>query len=133
MPHSRLTSSTWVVNYTLSNPYHIAHSNLLGAIAESVYLIGAERNPNVVKMTAYAPSFQNPNWLNGNPDLVASTADHGQTVLSLSYYSQQMFAQHRGTETLPVATVERSFNPLWVATIDDAKNEMYFTVVNSGK
>jgi len=50
-----------VVNYTLSNPYHIAHPNLLGAIAESIYLIGAERNPNVVKMTAYAPSFQNLN------------------------------------------------------------------------
>jgi alpha-L-arabinofuranosidase len=47
-----------VVNYTLSNPYHIAHPNLLGAIAESVYIIGTERNPNVVKTTAYAPSFR---------------------------------------------------------------------------
>jgi alpha-L-arabinofuranosidase len=51
----------------------------------------------------------------------------------VSYYSQQMFAHYRGTETLPVATVGGSFNPLWwVATIDDDKNEMYFKVVNSG-
>lgn len=122
-----------VVNYTLSNPYHIAHPNLLGAIAESVYLIGAERNPNVVRMTSYAPSFQNLNWLNWDPDLVAFTADYDETVLSVSYYSQQMFAHYRGTETLPVTTVGGSFNPLWwVATIDDDKNEMYFKVVNSG-
>jgi hypothetical protein len=54
-------------------------------------------------------------------------------VLSVSYYSQQMFAHHRGTETLPVTAVQGSFNPLWwVATIDDVKNEMYFKVVNSG-
>jgi hypothetical protein len=44
-----------------------------------------------------------------------------------------MFAHHQGTETRPVATVGRSFNPLWwVATIDDTKNEMYLKVVNSG-
>lgn len=34
-----------VVNYRLSNRYHIAHPNLLGAIAELAYLIGAERIP----------------------------------------------------------------------------------------
>jgi alpha-N-arabinofuranosidase len=122
-----------VVNFTLSNPYHIAHPNLIGAIAKSVYLIGAERNPNVVKMTAYPLSFQNLNWLNWDPDLAAFTANYDETVLSVSYYSQQMFAHHRGTETLPVTAVQGSFNPLWwVATIDDIENEMYFKVVNFG-
>lgn len=42
---------------------HIDYPRLLSAIAESVYLIGAERNPNVVRMSAYAPSFQNFNWV----------------------------------------------------------------------
>jgi alpha-N-arabinofuranosidase len=93
-----------------------------GAIAESVYLIGTDRNPNVPKITAYAPSFQNLNWLNWDPNLIAFTANYDQTVLSVSYYSQQMFAHHRGTETLPAATVGGSFNPLWwVATIGGAK------------
>lgn len=32
---------------------------LISALAESVYLLGAERNPNTVKMSSYAPSFQN--------------------------------------------------------------------------
>jgi alpha-N-arabinofuranosidase len=84
-------------------------------------------------MTAYAPSFQNLNWLNWDPDLVAFTANYDETVLSVSYYSQQMFAHHRGTETVPVTTVQGSFNPLrWVATIDDTTNEMCLKVVNSG-
>lgn len=122
-----------VVNYTLSNPYHIAHPDLLGAISEAVYLIGAERNPNTVKLTSYAPSFQNLNWLNWDPDLVAFTANYDETVLSVSYYNQQLLAHFRGSETLLVTTVQGDFNPLWwVATVDDGKNEMYFKVVNTG-
>ena len=122
-----------VVNYTLTNPYHIAHPDLLAALAEAVYLLGAERNPNVVKLTSYAPSFQNLNWINWDPDLVAFTANYNETVFSVSYYNQQLLAHYRGTETLPVTTVGGDFNPLWwVATIDTGENEMYFKVVNTG-
>jgi len=122
-----------VVNFTLTNPYHIAHPDLLGAISEAVYLIGAERNPDIVRLTSYAPSFQNLNWINWDPDLVAYTANYDETVLSVSYYNQKLLAHYRGTETLPVTTVGGDFNPLWwVATIDDGKNEMYFKVVNTG-
>ena len=42
---------------------HVDYPRLLSAIAETVYLIGAERNPSVVRMSAYAPSFQNFNWV----------------------------------------------------------------------
>lgn len=122
-----------VINFTLSYPYHIQHPNLVGAIGEAVYLVGAERNPAVVKMTSYAPSFQNLNWLNWDPDLVAFTADPDQTVFSVSYYAQQMFARHRGTETVPVTTVAGTFDPLWwVATVDDSMPALFFKVVNSG-
>ena len=122
-----------VINFTLTNPYHVTQPDLLAAISESVYLIGAERNPNVVRMTSYAPSFQNLNWLNWDPDLVAFTANQDETVLSVSYYMQKMFAHSRGTETLPVSTTAGDFNPLWwVATIDTNQDEMYFKVTNTG-
>ena len=42
---------------------HIDYPRLLSALAESIYLIGAERNPNVVRMSSYAPSFQKFNWV----------------------------------------------------------------------
>lgn len=122
-----------VINFTLTNPAHIVHPNLIGALGEAVYLIGAERNPNTVKLSSYAPSLQNLNWINWNPDLVAFTANQDETVLSVSYYGQQVLASHRGTETLPVTTVEGGLNPLWwVSTIDDATNHVYFKVVNTG-
>lgn len=61
------------------------------------------------------------------------TANHDETVLSVSYYLQQTFARHRGTETLPVTTRAGAFNPLfWVASIDESINAIYFKVVNTG-
>ena len=51
------------VNYSDPIDEHIAYPQLLSAIAESIYLIGAERNPNLVKLSSYAPSFQNFNWV----------------------------------------------------------------------
>jgi alpha-N-arabinofuranosidase len=95
--------------------------------------MGAERNPNVVKLTSYAPSFQNFNWYNWTPNLVAFTANYDETVASVSYYSQKLLASFRGTHTLPVTATEGEINPLWwVATIEDAKNVAYVKVINSG-
>ena len=122
-----------VINYTMPEDLHVFYPNLLAAVGEGVYLLGAERNPEVVKMSAYAPSFVNLNHINWTPDLVAYTANHDETVLSASYRLQQLFAHYRGTETLPVTTTSGDFNPLWwVATIDESSNAMYFKVVNSG-
>ncbi|KIN00117.1 glycoside hydrolase family 51 protein [Oidiodendron maius Zn] len=44
-----------------SNPpdIHIFYPRLFSAIAEGVYLLGAKRNPNMVKLTSYATSLQN--------------------------------------------------------------------------
>ena len=57
-----------VVNYSNPADEHITYPRLISAIAESVYLLGAERNPNTVKMTCYAPSFENYNGDNWTPD-----------------------------------------------------------------
>ncbi|KAK6373358.1 hypothetical protein LTS17_008378 [Exophiala oligosperma] len=122
-----------VVNYSMPLGEHIFYPTLMAAIGEGVYLLGAERNPNVVKMSAYAPSLVNLNWQNWTPDLVAFTADHDQTVLSASYYLQQLFASYRGTQTLPVTTNQGDYNPLWwVATATEGDGQVYFKVINSG-
>lgn len=111
---------------------HVFWPLVLSAIGEGVFLLGAERNPNVVKMTAYAPSFVNLNNIKWTPDLVAYTANTDETVLSSSWYLQSLFSSYRGTETLPLTTTEGDFNPLWwAATIDETVNVIYFKVVNS--
>ena len=112
---------------------HIFWPNLLSVLGESVYLLGIERNPNVVKMTSYAPTFVNLNWIEWTPDLVGFTANYDDTILSSSWYLQQLYNHHRGTETLPVTTKSGNFNPLWwVASIDTELNAIYFKVTNSG-
>ncbi|KAL1982903.1 hypothetical protein VTN96DRAFT_755 [Rasamsonia emersonii] len=121
------------VNFSNPEGIHMFFPELVSAIAEAVYLLGAERNPNTVTMTSYAPSFQNLNWYNWSPNLVAFTANPDETVFSTSYYMQKMFANHRGTQTLPVKNSKGDFNPLWwVATIDEGAGVVYFKIVNSG-
>ncbi|OAP61974.1 hypothetical protein AYL99_04177 [Fonsecaea erecta] len=121
------------INYSRPPDIHIFYPTLEAAIAEGVYLLGAERNPNVVKMSAYAPSFANLNYEEWTPNLVTFQADYDLTVLSTSYYMQQLFAHHRGVETLPTTTVAGTFNPLWwAASVEEGDATVYFKVINSG-
>ncbi|MCJ1322698.1 hypothetical protein MMC15_008047 [Xylographa vitiligo] len=122
-----------IVNYSNPASEHVPYPRLLSAIAESVYLLGAERNPNTVKMSSYAPSFANLNAPNWTPNLVDFTASPLNTTKSVSWYSQSLLAHYRGTETLPVTNTQGDFNPLWwVATIDTPSNAIYLKVINSG-
>lgn len=98
---------------------HIFYPRLLSAIAEGVYLLGAERNPSVVKLSSYAPSLQNWNWYNWTPNLIAFDADPMHTVLSVSYYLQKLFNAYRGTESVQVTNSKGDFGPLyWAAAVD---------------
>lgn len=93
---------------------------MISAIAEGIYALGAERNPNTVKLNSYAPSLQNRNWYNWTPDMISYEADPSKTVLSTSYWQQLLFAHYRGTETLPVVNTQGDFNPLyWQSSIED--------------
>lgn len=53
-----------VVNYSDPLNEHVFYPRLLSAICEGLYVLGAERNPNTVKMSSYAPSLQNRNFVN---------------------------------------------------------------------
>lgn len=82
--------SVYAIDEPTQNPfgipasYHVAYPRILSAIAEGVYTIGLERNPNTVKMAAYAPTFQNWNNFQWTPNDVAFDADPRDTVLSVS-------------------------------------------------
>ena len=102
-------------------------------MAEGVYALGAERNPNTVRLQSYAPAFANLNKYEWNPTIIAFTANPNDTLLSASYWEQWLFGRHRGTQVLPVANTQGDFNPLfWVATIDVPLNLIYLKVINAG-
>lgn len=118
------------VNYSNPADLHVFYPHMISAVAEGVYLLGAERNPEVVKLTAYAPSLQNFNWYNWTPNLVAFDSDPSHTVLSASYWVQWLFNHYRGTQSVEVATTAGDFGPLyWASSVDDAAGKVFFKVM----
>lgn len=121
------------VNFSFPEDIHIFYPNMISAIGEGVYLLGAERNPDTVKLSTYAPSLANLNWENWTPNLVSFTANPDETVKSSSYYMEQLFSTFHGHETIPVSTTSGDFNPLWwAASISENDVQVYFKVINSG-
>lgn len=117
------------VDWSFPPALHIQYPRLVSALAEGVYLLGAERNPDVVRMTCYAPSLQNWNWYNWTPNLVAFDADPASTVLSTSYYLQKLFGAFHGTESLSVANGEGDFGPLYWAASVEGEDKVYLKVM----
>jgi alpha-L-arabinofuranosidase len=108
---------------------HMFDPRLLSAISEGVYALGAERNPNTVRLSSYAPSLQNLNWYNWTPNMIGFTANQDETVLSASYWQQWLFSRYRGTHTLPIANSKGDFDPLWWASsIDENADVVYVKV-----
>ena len=100
---------------------------LFSALAEGVYQLGAERNPNVVKMMALAPVLANYDNLASSPNTLVLTAN--ETLASASYWQQWLFARFRGRQTVPVVDTKGGLNPLfWVATVDDVMRVVYLKV-----
>ena len=126
--------------------------NLNAALGDAAYLIGMERNADVVIMSAYAPLFTNVNQggMQWAPDLIGYDAltSYG----SPSYYVQKMFAHNRGdvvltTKAEGIAT--REWQPptprggkeaprpkqvptlFYVATRDTPNGTIYLKLVNA--
>lgn len=67
---------------------------LYGALGEAAFLTGIERNQDKVKMTSYAPLFQNVAYKEWEPDMILFN-NHEDFVIP-SYYMLEMFANNRG-------------------------------------
>lgn len=74
--------------------------NLKGALGEAAFMIGMERNSDVVVMSSYAPLLVNANHRSWNPDLIVF--DSSRVYGIPSYYAQKMFAENRGDAVLPL-------------------------------
>lgn len=92
-------------------------STLQNAVAEAVFMIGLERNSDIVKMASYAPLLEHWDLAEWSPDLIGYDARPGSICGSPSYYVQKMFSNARGATILPV-TSDTGFGPVyWVASV----------------
>ncbi|XP_027351122.1 alpha-L-arabinofuranosidase 1-like [Abrus precatorius] len=108
--------------------------SLLSAVAEAAFLIGLEKNSDVVHMVSYAPLFVNSNNRMWTPDAIVF--DSYQHYGTPSYWLQHLFIESSGATFLN-STLETSSNSLVASAIEytssqDKKNYIRIKVVNFG-
>ncbi|KAL7650490.1 hypothetical protein ACMYSQ_010272 [Aspergillus niger] len=106
-------------------------SYMQGSCSEAVYMIGMERNSDIVKMASFAPLLEHFDMAEWSPDLFGLDSSPDSVTGSTSYYVQKMFSTNRGSTVLPVNTTA-DFDPLyWVASVSD-EGTYYVKLANYG-
>ena len=111
--------------------YAAKDRKLQDALAEALYLLGIERNGDVVTMTSYAPLFAKKHHESWNPDLIYF--DNTKVYPTCSYYVQQMFGTTDGHYYYgDVATVEGGDKYQGTSCVlNTEKGELYIKYVNA--
>ena len=105
-------------------------NNLECALSEAAFMLGMERNADVVRMASYAPLFSHAEAWQWTPDLI--WVDNLQVVRTANYYVQQLFCHYRGDETVPME-VSGASQPIFAGAVRDRQNgEIILKVVNPG-
>ena len=85
------------------------------ACAEAIFLLGCERNSDVVVGSSYGALIKSYNEEPGTVAVIKHTAN--EILHSTSYYVQKLFADNMGSATLPVTATGGGFGPVyWSAT-----------------
>ncbi|KDP35692.1 hypothetical protein JCGZ_10878 [Jatropha curcas] len=108
--------------------------SLLAALAEAAFLIGLEKNSDVVEMASYAPLFVHVNDRRWNPDAIVFNS--AQQYGTPSYWVQRFFMDSSGA-TLLNATLQTNSSALiasaiiWQNSVDN-ENYLKIKIVNFG-
>ncbi|MBA0642853.1 hypothetical protein Goklo_027190, partial [Gossypium klotzschianum] len=109
--------------------------SLLAALAEAAFLIGLEKNSDVVHMASYAPLFVNSNDRRWNPDAIVFNSF--QVYGTPSYWVQRFFTESSGATLLNATLQKDSSNSLVASAItwknsEDGQTYIRIKVVNFG-
>ncbi|MCF7730387.1 MAG: DUF1080 domain-containing protein [Akkermansiaceae bacterium] len=100
--YDRKGPQIYVGEYAVNN--NVGSGNLLGALSEAAFMIGMERNSDIVTMASYAPLFENVNNRAWPVNLIRF--DSSRSSGRSSYHVQTMFSAHRPDVTLKTAVSE---------------------------
>ena len=111
----------------------VGEGNLLAALSEAAYMLGLERNGDIVKMSSYAPLFFHVDDIAWPVNMIGF--DSSRVFGRSSYYVQQLFAQNRPDRVLrtraETANDEELENFYALAGLSDSPAELLLKVVNS--
>lgn len=103
------------------------------SLLEAAFMTGLERNADVVHMATYAPLFAHVEGWQWRPDLI--WFDNLDCVRTVSYYVQQLYGTHKGTNALKLTmngknvTGAEGQNGLFASAVYDAQNGSYIVKV----
>ena len=103
------------------------------SLLEAAFMTGLERNADVVHMATYAPLFAHVEGWQWRPDLI--WFDNLESVRSVSYYVQQLYGTHKGTNALKLTmngknvTGAEGQNGLFASAVYDAQDGSYIVKV----
>eukprot|EP00262_Sarcandra_glabra_P020536 TRINITY_DN8221_c0_g1_i1.p1 TRINITY_DN8221_c0_g1~~TRINITY_DN8221_c0_g1_i1.p1 ORF type:complete len:671 (+),score=92.32 TRINITY_DN8221_c0_g1_i1:93-2105(+) len=95
--------------------------SLLAALAEAGFLIGLERNSDIIDMASYAPLFVNDNDRRWNPDAIVFNS--WQQYGTPSYWMQQFFKESSGATLHPATFKGNNSNSLVASAITWQRSE----------
>lgn len=108
--------------------------SLLAALAEAAFLLGVEKNSDLVAMASYAPLFVNTNDRRWNPDAIVFNSSHSYGTPS--YWMQHFFKRSSGA-TLLSSTLQTNSSSVVASAIswdnpEDGETYIIIKAVNFG-
>lgn len=103
------------------------------ALLEAAFMTGLERNADIVHMATYAPLFAHVEGWQWRPDMI--WFDNLNSVRTVSYYVQQLFALNKGSHTLPLTMDKKNVtgaerqNGLFASAVWEEADQSYIVKV----
>ncbi len=111
-------------------------NHFYASLLEAAFMTGLERNADIVHMATYAPLFAHVEGWQWRPDMI--WFDNLNSVRTVSYYVQQLFATYKGTNVLPLTMDKKPVtgadgqNGLFASAVcDKNKKEIIVKVANT--
>lgn len=110
----------------------ITKNNIWSAVEEAGFMTGFERNSDIVKMAAYAPTFakiKSNSW-----DVNMIWFDSHDVVLTPNYFTQMLYSNNLGSQYINAEfSGSDDISDLYQSvTVDSDKQVIYVKLVNSG-
>ncbi|KAF4774070.1 alpha-n-arabinofuranosidase a [Colletotrichum scovillei] len=91
-------------------------SDMKGSVSEAIFMLGLERNSDLIRGVAFAPLISLVDHQQWAPNLIPFKQAPDAIVYTSSYWVQQLFAQNSGTMTHEI-TSDAEFDPVFWSAV----------------
>ena len=106
---------------------YLDSNNMYSAIEEASYMTSFERNGDLVKMAAYAPTFAKYNAHCWDRNMIWFTSR--EIVLTPNYFNQMLFANNTGSRYIPAdISFKKGYSSV---TVDEESQTLFIKLINA--